>query len=343
MKFEFVPNDIPLPLPTGGLVFLDYTFLVLLVVSWLVHILFINVLLGSSLSSVYFNYVGHKSGNKSYDRAAYLLTTPVTISENMGALWGVAPLLLVSILYTPLFYSASVMNSPHWLYIIYGNIVAFLISYLYKFSWHALEQHKALHIFLGAVATFIFFTLPFVFMATSQLYMTPSTWTANTHFWDALLRPDTLWRLVHFFLGTFAVSGVFMFLYGAYKRRNPEDQAAGEIMIRTGRAWFLVSTALNFFVGALVLFHLPTYGQEGLFQTNYSWLIEVTVLAAIAAMALLIKGFFNDAVTPAEAWKVTALVLVAVASMATLRHGVREALTGPAMAQSRKSTDQYVT
>jgi cytochrome c len=342
MKFQYVPNDIPLPLPTGGLAFLDYTFVALLVASWLVHILFINVLLGASLSSVYFNYVGHKAEDKSYDRAAYLLTTPVTISENMGALWGVAPLLLVSILYTPLFYSASVMNSPHWLYIIYGNIVAFLISYLYKFTWSALKEHKALHIFLGATATLIFYTLPFVFMATSQLYMTPSTWTQNTHFWDALLRPDTLWRLVHFFLGTFAVSGAFMFVYGAYKRRNAEDRAAGEILVRTGRAWFLVSTGLNFFAGALVLFHFPNYGQEGLFQTYYPVLIAVTVLASLLAMALLIKGFFNDSVAPSEAWRVAALAFVAVASMATLRHGVREALTAPAMAQSRAGTQQYV-
>ena len=38
-----------------------------------------------------------------------------------------------------------------------------------------------------------------------QLYLTPSTWTLNTHFWDALLRADTIWRLVHFFLATFGV------------------------------------------------------------------------------------------------------------------------------------------
>ena len=229
MRFEHLPNDIPLPLPTGGFIFFEYLFLVLLVVAWVVHILFINVLLGSSLASVYFNYAGHRSGSKVRDRAAYLLTTPITISENMGALWGVAPLLLVSILYTPLFYSASVMNSPHWLYIIYGNIVAFLLSYLYKFSWHALEEkHKPLHIFIGATATAIFYTLPFVFMATVQLYLTPTTWTLNTHFWEALLRVDVFWRLAHFFLASFAVSGVFMYLYGAYKRRNEEDREAGE-------------------------------------------------------------------------------------------------------------------
>lgn len=97
----------------------------------------------------------------------------------------------MSILITPLFYSASIMNSPHWLHIIYGNVVAFLLSYLYKYTWHALEHRKSLHIFIGAVAVALFFTLPWAFMATVQLAMTPSTWTYNTHFWDVLLRADT--------------------------------------------------------------------------------------------------------------------------------------------------------
>lgn len=343
MKFDFLPNDIPLPLPTGGLVFLDYTFLLLLVVSWVVHIVFINVLLGASLGSVYLNYVGYKNNSKVHDRAAYLLTTPVTISENMGALWGVAPLLLVSILYTPLFYAASVMNSPHWLHIIYGNIVAFLLSYLYKFTWHLLEEkHKALHIFIGFLAMLIFYTLPFVFMATVQLYLTPSTWTINTHFWEALLRADTVWRLVHFFLATFAVSGVFMMLYGSYKRRKDDDRLAGELLIRMGRNWFIVATVLNFFAGPLVMFHFPAYGVERLFGSYYEALIVVAVLAMLYAIYLLVTDFFNDAMTPGTAWKVTAMMAIAVLSMATLRHGMREALTAPAMAQAKASTEKYV-
>jgi cytochrome c len=249
----------------------------------------------------------------------------------------------VSILYTPLFYSASVMNSPHWLYIIYGNIVAFLLSYLYKFTWHLLEEkHKALHIFIGFLAMLIFFTLPFVFMATVQLYLTPSTWTLNTHFWEALLRTDTLWRLAHFFLGSFAVSGVFMLLYGAYKRRNEADREAGELLIRMGRNWFLVSTVLNLFVGPLVMFHFPAYGIERLFGSYYELLIVVAVLAALYAVYLLVADFFNDAVTPGQAWKVAIMLLIAVMSMATMRHGMRVALTAPAMAQAKASTDKYV-
>lgn len=341
--FKIIPGDIPLPLPTMGLDFMEPFFHGLLIVSWVVHILFINVLLGASFASVYFNSKGAKEKNPVFDRVAYLLTTPVTISENMGALWGVAPLLLVSILITPLFYSASIMNSPHWLHIIYGNIVAFLLSYLYKYTWHTLEHRKTLHIFIGVVGVALFFTLPLAFMSTVQLTMTPSTWNYDTHFWDVLLRSDTFFRLVHFYLATFAVTGVFMLLYGMYKRRSADatDQQAGIILTRTGKSWFVVPTVLNFFIGPLVLFSFPDYGIEAFFNHGYHWLIVLTLVLAIYAVYILLKDFFSDDLPPAKVWTVVGVMVVAIISMASLRHGMRMGLINPVLAASAAKTETF--
>lgn len=341
--FKIIPGDIPLPLPTMGLDFMEPFFHGLLIVSWVLHILFINVLLGASLASVYFNSKGAKEKNPIFDRVGYLLTTPVTISENMGALWGVAPLLLVSILITPLFYSASIMNSPHWLHIIYGNIVAFLLSYLYKYTWHTLDQRKTLHIFIGVVGVALFFTLPLAFMSTVQLAMTPSTWTYDTHFWDVLLRSDTFFRLVHFYLASFAVTGVFMLVYGMFKRRSADatDREAGIILTRTGKSWFLVPTVLNFFIGPLVLFSFPDYGIEAFFNHGYHWLIVLTLVLAIYAVYLLLKDFFNDELPPAKVWTVVGVMVVAIVSMASLRHGMRMGLIEPVLAASKAKTETF--
>ncbi len=343
MNFKFIPGDIPLPLPTGGFEFLYYVFHGLLVVSWVVHILFINVLLGASLASVYFNKRGARENNPVFDRVGYLLTTPVTISENMGALWGVAPLLLVSVLFTPLFYSAAVMNSPQWLHIIYGNIVAFLFSYLYKFTWHKLENHKSLHIAIGTVSVVLFFSLPPVFMATVQLYFTPSTWEQGTNFWSALLRPDTLFRLVHFYLAAFAVSGVFMLLYGFYRRKSADqtDAQAGAVLIRTGKAWFALPTVLNFFIGPLVLFHFPSYGLEAFFNAGWFWLIVLAVVLALVILTLLLRGYLSDDVSGSKVWSVAAIMVIVVLSMATARHGMRLSLVDPVMAASEAKSAEF--
>jgi cytochrome c len=343
MHFNIIPGDIPLPLPTMGLDFVESFFHGLLIVSWVIHILFINVLLGASLASVYFNSKGAKEKNPVFDRVAYLLTTPVTISENMGALWGVAPLLLVSILITPLFYSASIMNSPHWLHIIYGNVVAFLLSYLYKYTWHTLEHRKTLHIFIGVAGVALFYTLPLAFMGTVQLAMTPSTWTYNTHFWDILLRADTFFRLVHFYLATFAVTGVFMLVYGMYKRRSsdPLDHEAGVILTRMGKSWFILPTVLNFFIGPLVLFSFPDYGIEAFFNNGYYWLIILTLVLVIYVLRQLLKDFFNDDMPPARVWTVAGVMIIAIISMATLRHGMRMGLISPVLAASKAKTELF--
>jgi len=342
MSFKMIPNDIPLPLPDLGLSFMEPVFQGLLVVSWVIHILFINVLLGASFGSVYFNSKGVKTNNPVLDRVAYLLTTPVTISENMGALWGVAPLLLVSVLFTPLFYAASIMNSPHWLHIIYGNIAAFLLSYLYKFTWHILENRKSLHLVIGTISVGLFFTLPPVFMATVQLYITPTTWTYETHFWDALLRPDTFFRLLHFYFASFAVTGIFMLIYGFYKRKSEDelDKKAGDVLVLTGKSWFLVPTVLNFFIGPLVLFSFPSYGLESFFNSGYYWLIILSVLIALIVVYMLIKDFFNPDISAKKLWTIVGLVAVVILSMATLRHGMRLSLTDPAIAEAKaKSLD----
>jgi cytochrome c len=342
--FQYLPHDIPLPLPTGGMdSVMVPIFHILLVVSFLVHIIFINILIGSSVLSVINNWIGHLKGDKNYDKVAYLLTTPVTISENMGALWGVAPLLIVSVMYTAFFYSASVMNSPQWLHIIWGNIVAFLISYLYKFSWHKLENHKALHITIGAIAAILFLSLPPVFMSTVQLYVTPSTWTPNTHFWNVVTRPDVLFRLAHFYLGAFAVNGMFMLLYGVYKRNKGQDLEAAKILIRQGKAWFLVPTVLNLFVGTLTFFQFPHSGIENFYSKGFDIFIILAVIAILVSMAIMLKYFLDDNIPTKAAYATAGFLVITLIFMGITRHGMRISLLEPAIAQMKKQTQEYIS
>lgn len=343
MKFHILPGDIPLQLPIGGLEFMIAVFHGLLVLTWIIHILFINVLIGASFASVYFNRRGYLEKNNVFDRVGYLLTTPVTISENMGALWGVAPLLIISILFTPLFYSASLMNSPQWIHIIYGNIVAFLISYVYKYSWHYLEDRKPLHITIGMIAVAIFYTLPFVFMTNVQTYMTPTRWTYDATFWSNMFRADVFLRLGHFFGACFAVTGIFMTIYGYYKKQSTDtlDSDAGSVLIKTGKAWFLVPTVLNFALGPLVLFSFPAYGIEKFFNNGWFILIIISVALALWMIKKITKNFKSDEITKSEVWTLAIIMLVIVTLMATLRHGMRLSLTSDFMKQSKDKTAQF--
>jgi cytochrome c len=173
--------------------------------------------------------------------------------------------------------------------------------------------------------------------------MTPTTWTYTTNFWDALLRADTFFRLVHFYLATFAVTGVFMLVYGMYKRRSADEQdrQAGIVLTRTGKTWFIIPTVLNFFVGPLVLFSFPDYGIEAFFENGYFWGIILTVALALFALYLLLKDFFNDDLPAKRVWMVVGVMVIAIISMASLRHGMRMGLVKPVLEASHAKTELF--
>mgnify|MGYP003346515914 CR=1 FL=1 len=202
---------------------------------------------------------------------------------------------------------------------------------LFRSTWHKLEDRKSLHIVIGGISVALFFSLPPVFMATVQLYFTPSTWTHDTNFWTALLRADTLFRLGHFYLAAFAVTGVFMLIYGHYKRKSADatEAAAGAVLVSTGKAWFLVPTVLNLFIGPLALFHFPSYGLEAFFSNGWFWLIILAIALSLVVVYLLLKDFKSDDISASKVWTVVGLMTVVILSMATLRHGMRLSLVNP--------------
>ena len=106
------------------------------------------------------------------------------------------------------------------------------------------------------------------------------------------------------------------------------------MLVRTGKAWFVVPTALNLFIGPLALFHFPSYGLEAFFNAGYYWLIVVAVVLALVAMVLVLRGFLADEISGAKIWSIVAIMLVVVLSMATLRHGMRLSLVSPVMEAS---------
>jgi cytochrome c len=315
-----LPFDIPLVTPTLGLP-LEF-FSVLGIIVFVVHISFIYMLIGASTASVVYNIIGVFKKDSNYDKFAYRMTNYTTVSENMGALWGVAPLLVISVLFTGFFYTAILKVSPHILHIIYGNIIAFLLSYAYKFSWHALENHKGFHIAIGISAVLAFFTLPFVFMSMSNLYMQPELFATVNSIWDIMFTPVTGFRLLNFFLSAFMATGVVMIFIGA-RWVKAGDVEIGKIAISQGKKWFLWATPLNIVVLPLLPFVFTPRISEALMHTPFIYLPFVASILLIIAFLYILNKFNEEVVTPQTALRAIGLVLLSVFLMATTREGVR--------------------
>jgi cytochrome c len=102
-----VPRDLMLPLPLP-----EMLLKILLVVFFLAHILFINLVVGGSLWTLIFEWLGLK--HPRYDRLAKEIAATITVNKSLAVVLGVGPLLCISLVYTHAFYTANVLTAHAW-------------------------------------------------------------------------------------------------------------------------------------------------------------------------------------------------------------------------------------
>jgi cytochrome bd-type quinol oxidase subunit 1 len=118
------PDPIPLPAPVELLT-------PLLVLTFTLHILAMNVTLGGTVIAVVSDLMGRRDGNDRYRRLARHLIAmmPVTLAATITL--GVAPLLFIQTLYGQLFYTSSILMAWPWFAVVPLVIVAYYGIYLY--------------------------------------------------------------------------------------------------------------------------------------------------------------------------------------------------------------------
>ncbi len=329
-----IPRDIPLPLPAP-----EPLLVATLVLFFLLHILFVNLMVGGSLLTVVYQLKGLKDAR--YDRLAHAVANTITVNKSLAVVLGVGPLLAINTLYTLYFYSANALTGTLWISIVPLVTAAFLLTYLHKFRWAAMAGRRRLHIAIAALAAALFLFIPLIFLTNINLMLFPARWPEVQGFGSALLLPNVLPRYLHFVLACLALTGLFM----VWLFRRAKAETVAELgferaaLIRIGYAWALFPTLGQFLVGPLVLLTLPA---EGLAAA-----VIVTILAgaAIAAPALfLIAVELRGAPERIgrRFWPVVALLSVTVLCMASGRHLYREASIAPHREQVRTATEQYL-
>ena len=273
-----LPNDIPLPMP------LDQVLgEALLVLSFLAHILFINLMIGGSVLTLACEIAGRKRPD--LDKLAHEITKTVTVNKSIGVVLGVGPLLTINVLYTTYFYSANALTGKVWIMIVPLVSIAFLLTYAHKYTWEKLAPFKGLHIALGAMGTLLFLLVPFIFVTNVNLMLFPDKWLEVKGFLSAMVLPNVLPRYAHFVLACVAVTGLFLAIY--FTRAGYPVEQVFPTLTRAGlrRGFYGVTfgtTLMQFVVGPLVLFTLPprgtTWHMVGIFVIGAGLAITATVL-----------------------------------------------------------------
>jgi cytochrome c len=328
-----IPKDIPLPLPAPF-----WLLEVLLLVSFAAHILFVALMLGGSITALFAEIRGLR--NKDWDTIALEIAKTITVNKSVAVVLGVAPLLTINVLYTVQFYAATILTANVWLLIIPLAIVAFLLLYIHKYSWHILENNKALHISILALATAIFLFIPTIFLANINLMLYPEWWSSVKGFVDAVFLPNVLPRYLHFLTATIAVTGLFLVKYMGrteYYEKLGLTTVSRDELVRGFYGMALGATGIQFFFGPMLFLTLPAH----VISMTLLWLLLVVVILAAVSVWWLWQEYTSDE-PGGRFWHIVGVISTIVTLMVIARHDIRETALVPHREAVAQRTQEYM-
>jgi len=320
-----IPQLDPLPLPAPA-----WLLGFLLSLTFVLHLLAMNLLLGGAVIAL----ISRLRAGKSADgqrrasghagRLAALVARALPVLVAATVTFGVAALLFLQVLYGRLFFTAAVLLAVPWF-----GVVIVLVAVYYT-AYFASIRAKA-----GAVPAWAFWAIAvglaaiaFIYSNVMGLALLPGEFLARArasgsgvhlNLGDPTLAP----RYLHVLLGSLAVAGLAIALWGSFLRRR--DEAFGAWMTGHGVFWAAGATIVNFLPGFWWLAALPReallamLGQDPVITLCFA----VGVLASLGSLALLVPAAFapdpRRLLLGAAASLGVALVLMAVVRDAARR------------------------
>ena len=311
-----IPRDIPLPLPADS-VFLQ----ILLIVSFVAHILFVNLMVGGSLLVFFYQLRGLRK--PVYDALAHEIARTLTVNKSLAVVLGVAPLLLINVLYTVYFYTANALTGVAWILIIPLVAIAFLLLYLHKYSWERMAHLRGLHIGIMGFVVMLFLFIPLIFLANINLMLFPNHWGTIKGFVSALTLPSIFPRYIHFLSASLILTSLFGVYYFGRAGFPVEERLAPLTRPQLRREFysiaFLVSIA-QFIIGPLVMITLPAAGKSGTMMA----IILLGAFNAIPAVWLMWKELARPEPHGRFVLPILVILCATVLAMAMGRHAYRE-------------------
>jgi len=330
-----VPRDIPLPMPAP-----EPVLVAVLVVFFLMHIVFVNFMVGGALLTLYYEARGLKE--RRYDALAYEIAATITANKSLAVVLGVGPLLAINTIYTVYFYTANALTGAFWIGIVPLVATVFILTYIHKYLWHQMGRVKWLHLGLGMVICLLFLFIPLIFLANINLMLFPEKWGTVQGFFSALALPNVWPRYAHFVLACPAMTGLF--LVWLFRRKSQEEIAATGFdrtdLIRRAYRWAFWATAAQFVVGPIALLTLPATSGT---QSGMWAVFGIAILFSLAMAHLMFAETRRPAGTIGRSFaSICALMLVVVSLMGIGRHLYREAAVGSHRELVRGNTEQYM-
>ena len=240
MDQSFIPT--PDKIPVNWL-----WFHVLLLVTFLIHVILMNFIVGGSLLTLW-DYLRGKPVKKD----ANSIPTLIALTINFG----VPPLLFVQVLYGHLFYTSSLLMAVPWILVIPVLIIAYYGAYIFVYKY---ENKKKLARVSLTLSTLFLLAIAFVYVNNITLSMSPERFIKyfeNSKGWNLNLQePSLIPRYLHYIVAAIAVAGLGRAAFYHFSKAIDREEKIKER--NDGLKIFSYATMMQVIVGVLFWFSLP--------------------------------------------------------------------------------------
>ncbi len=253
-----------------GVPFFPWVFQLLMVLTFALHIIFVNLAVGAIAISLYEHFKDGANNRKLSQTMAKM----ATISLSSAIVLGVAPLLFVQVIYDPFWYSSNSLSAWWAMAFLFFITLGFLAHYVFYLKRH---KNPGGYGVFGFLALFFVLSAGVVMSALSVQALVPGEWlkwyTANGTLatTGVTLYKFELGRFLHFIIPAFINIGIFMMLYGWYFRpRADVDGAYLDWVGRAGVKMAKIATMIEVVIGVWWLMEIPS--DLGFLHNHWLWL-----------------------------------------------------------------------
>jgi hypothetical protein len=247
-----------------GIPFFPGVFQALMVLIFALHIIFVNLALGTSFLSAY----GYVRTGERWKYLSRSMVRAVTASLSMAILLGIAPLLFVQVIYDPFWYASNMLSAAWAIGFVFILMLAYSLTYVFylkrDFGPKGVSRGRGFAVF--GIAAFALLMLAGVVMhVLGYQLLLPGKWLDWYVKGNAVATSGTslhafqIPRFLHFIIPSFAMTGIFLMLYAWYFEKRPDrDGEYVRWVGQLGARMAFFSTALQAGIGIWWLVSLPS-------------------------------------------------------------------------------------
>lgn len=323
MVSDLIPALDPAPLPGP-----PWLFHLLWVVTFLIHLLFVNTVLGGSLLAALAG--GAKPGRR---ETATLLVEVNSWAISFAITFGIAPLLFMQVLLGRFFYTATVLVAWAWLGMLGLLIVGYYLNYVAKYRLRAGKGAGAVLV----VEALCFLGIAAIQVTVNLLHMQPGRWAAVADgAWAAVADPTFLPRFFHYVLAAVTMAGALAAWVAISRAAKGGDRKAADGMARFGIRAALVATLLQLVDGFWLLLALPEDVLKSFMRGGGATMgpFAVGIFAGVILIAVLAQ-ITDPLAQRTKVRRVAELLGAAIVLMVITRHQLRSIYLAPSRAEEQ--------